>query len=110
MSASHFLLPRDEEKLERVRIALERKGVFEFCDGLSDLGSIAMVYSMSHEHHISSTKEMIELGSKVMQKKLHLDGIVKEYDTEDKSTWCFSDRDDIGPSDLVPHTPDSMTQ
>jgi sarcosine/dimethylglycine N-methyltransferase len=119
MSASHFLLPRDEEKLERVRIALERKGVFEFCDGLSDLGSIAMVYSMSHEHHISSTKEMIELGSKVMQKKLHLDGIVKEYDTEDKrkfySMVLADEVDDIGGLKLglgtiIHNSSDSMTQ
>jgi sarcosine/dimethylglycine N-methyltransferase len=119
MSASHFLLPRDEEKLERVRIALERKGIFEFCDGLSDLGSIAMVYSMSHEHHISTTKEMIELGSQVMQKKLHLDGIVKEYDTEDKrkfySMVLADEVDDIGGLKLglgtiIHNSSDSMTQ
>jgi sarcosine/dimethylglycine N-methyltransferase len=119
MSASHFLLPRDDDKLERTRIAVERHGIFEFCDGLSDLGSIAMAYTMSHEKHVSSSKDMLALGSKVMQKKLHLDGIVKEYDTEDKrkfySMVLADEVDDIGGLKLglgtiIHNSSDSMTQ
>jgi SAM-dependent methyltransferase len=117
MSASDNL--RCKEGHEQTCIALERKGIFEFADGLSDLGSIAMVYSMSSEKIVCSNKDMIELGSKVMQKKLHLDDIVKQYDTEDKrkfySMVLADEVDDIGGLQLglgtiIHNSSDSMTQ
>lgn len=119
ISSSDFLLPRNDAARERTRVALERKGIFEFADGLSDLGSIVMAYSMSNEKHVCSRKDMVELGAKVMQKQLHLDSIVTQYDTEDKrkfySMVLADEVDDIGGLKLglgtiIHNSSDSMTQ
>jgi len=119
MSASDFLLPRDVKARERTGIAAERKEIFEFADGLLDLGSLVMAYSMSNQKHVCTKKDMIELGAKVMHKQLHLDDIVQQYDTEDKrkfySMVLADEVEDIGGLKLglgtiIHNSSDSMTQ
>ena len=119
VSASDFLLPWDEGKREKSRVSMERKDIFEFADGLADVGAIARAYALSNPSQNFGRKDIVELGAKVMQKKLHLDGIVKQYDTEDKrkfySMVLADEVDDIGGLKLglgtiIHNSSDSMTQ
>jgi len=78
VSVSDDFLPPDEETREGVLLTLDRKEIFEVADGMSDLGEIATVYSLAAGDKTNlSYNDAFELGSKVMQKKLHLHGIVK---------------------------------
>ena len=118
VSVQSSFLPEHEVEKERSRLALERRGIFEFADGLCDVGKIARAYGLSNPKHPKTRKDIIELGSTVMRKRLHLDGIVKQYDTEDKrkfySMVLADEVDDIGGLKLglgtiIHNSSDSMT-
>jgi SAM-dependent methyltransferase len=83
ISVSDDFLPSDEEEREQVLLTLEKANVFEIADGMSDLGEIAKVYSLSGNSTLSFN-DAFELGSQVMQKKLHLHGIVTSDDVTAK--------------------------
>ena len=85
VSLSDDFLPPIEELRQKSLVALERLDIFEFADGMGDVGEIAKVYSMSEEQSEPLTfNGAFELGSKVMRKKLHLQGIVTDEKVQDK--------------------------
>jgi phosphoglycerate dehydrogenase-like enzyme/SAM-dependent methyltransferase len=83
VSVSDSFLPVEWEKREEALLALGRRDVFEVADGMSDLGEIAKVFSLSSGSTVSFN-DAFELGCQVMQKKLHLHGIVTSDDVTAK--------------------------
>jgi phosphoglycerate dehydrogenase-like enzyme/ribulose-5-phosphate 4-epimerase/fuculose-1-phosphate aldolase/SAM-dependent methyltransferase len=83
IALSDDFLPYDRQQRERALMELERWGVFEAADGMSDLGEIAKVHSLSVGSNLSFN-DAFELGCHVMQKKLHLHGIVTSDDVTAK--------------------------
>lgn len=83
ISVSHDVLPIDEEQRENILLSLVKQGVFEVADGMSDLGEIAKVFSLSGGTNLTFN-DAFELGRQVMRKKLHLHGIVTSDDVTAK--------------------------
>ena len=90
VSLSDDFLPPDEETREKVLLAFDKGNIFEVADGMSDLGEIAKVYSLAAQAgnntdtNTLTFNDAFELGCKVMQKKLHLHGIVNSDDVTAK--------------------------
>lgn len=82
VSVSDDFLPHDYAHREDVLLTLDKTKIFEVADGMSDLGEIAKVYSLAAggKNNSLSFHDAFELGCKVMQKKLHLHGIVNSDD------------------------------
>ena len=80
VAISDDFLPQTQEERESALMAFERLNVFEFADGMADVGEILKVYRMSEKQANLSFNEAFEMGSKVMRKKLHLHGIVTNDD------------------------------
>lgn len=83
VALSDDFLPRAQEQRELALMELEKQGIFEVADGLSDLGEIAKVFSLSEGSNLSFN-DAFELGVQVMQKKLHLHGIITSDDVTAK--------------------------
>jgi phosphoglycerate dehydrogenase-like enzyme/ribulose-5-phosphate 4-epimerase/fuculose-1-phosphate aldolase/SAM-dependent methyltransferase len=83
IALSDDFLPQIQEQRERSLMELEKRGIFEVADGMSDLGEIAQVCSMSERSNLSFN-QAFELGSTVMRKKLHLHGIITSDDVTAK--------------------------
>ena len=86
VSLSNNIYPRDHSNREETHLVFEKHGIFDFCDGLCDLGAIAKIYHLSQKSSFSN-KDACELGSKVMRKSLHLAKIVQQYDVEEKHNF-----------------------
>jgi phosphoglycerate dehydrogenase-like enzyme/ribulose-5-phosphate 4-epimerase/fuculose-1-phosphate aldolase/SAM-dependent methyltransferase len=85
VSVSDDFLPYNEETREKVLLKLDRRDIFEVADGMSDLGEIAKVYSLAAGGSATlSFNDAFELGCKVMQKRLHLHGVVNSHDVDAK--------------------------
>ena len=85
ISVSDDFLPMDEKRREEVLFTLEKGHIFEAADGISDLGEIAKVFCLAANKSTSfSFHDAFELGCRVMQKKLHLHGIVHSGDVTAK--------------------------
>ena len=88
LSLHESVLPSASEEKENVLAELDRAGIFDFCEGLVDVGSLMKVYSMAGG--ASTTYKFADaqnVGMVLMQKMLHLDGIVKQYDPEEKQKF-----------------------
>jgi sarcosine/dimethylglycine N-methyltransferase len=90
LSLHDSVLPSNSEEKELVLSELDRAGIFDFCEGLVDLGSLMKAYSMSGSSVSTGTykpADAANVGMVLMQKMLHLDGIVKQYDPEEKQKF-----------------------
>jgi phosphoglycerate dehydrogenase-like enzyme/ribulose-5-phosphate 4-epimerase/fuculose-1-phosphate aldolase/SAM-dependent methyltransferase len=83
IALSDDFLPFEQDKRYQALMQLQKKDIFEVVDGMSDLGEIAKVYSVSEGSNLSFT-DAFELGRHVMQKKLHLHGIITSDDVTAK--------------------------
>ncbi|KAL3923727.1 MAG: hypothetical protein SGILL_001489 [Bacillariaceae sp.] len=83
VAISSDFLPYDQDQRYKSLMELEKKGIFEVADGIADLGEIAKVYSLSEGSSISFN-DAFEVGVQVMQKKLHLHGIITSDDVTAK--------------------------
>ena len=77
------LLPTNHDDREHTLFAFERKGIYDCCEGLIDVGSIAKAYSMAIRSDCTYD-DCYELGRLVMQTQMHLENVVQQYDTEEK--------------------------
>jgi hypothetical protein len=83
ISVSDNVLPIDQEKRAQALMQLEKQNIFEVADGMSDLGEIAKMYSLSEGSSLSFN-DAFELGCQVMQKTLHVHGIITSDDVTAK--------------------------
>ncbi|VEU42981.1 unnamed protein product [Pseudo-nitzschia multistriata] len=83
ISVSDDLLPMDEKRREEVLLTLVKRDIFEAADGISDLGEIAKVFSLAGGTTFSFN-DAFGMGCRVMEKKLHLHGIVHSEDVTAK--------------------------
>lgn len=83
VSLSDDFLPFSQEEREQSLMEFHNKGIFEVADGLSDLGEIAKVFSLSAGSNLTFN-DAFELGVQVMRKKLHLHGIITSDDVTAK--------------------------
>eukprot|EP00529_Nitzschia_sp_RCC80_P008120 CAMPEP_0113470372 /NCGR_PEP_ID=MMETSP0014_2-20120614/16407_1 /TAXON_ID=2857 /ORGANISM="Nitzschia sp." /LENGTH=1236 /DNA_ID=CAMNT_0000362931 /DNA_START=299 /DNA_END=4009 /DNA_ORIENTATION=+ /assembly_acc=CAM_ASM_000159 len=83
VSLSDDFLPYEQEHREIALMELHNRDIFEVVDGLSDLGEIAKVYSLSAGTNLTFN-DAFEFGVHVMQKKLHLHGIITSEDVTAK--------------------------
>jgi SAM-dependent methyltransferase len=86
VSINHNLLPQNFKLREDTHVMLEEHGIFDFCDGLLDLGAIAKLYHLSQKTTFTS-KDAMAMGSRMMGKSLHLAKIVQQYDVEEKHNF-----------------------
>jgi SAM-dependent methyltransferase len=113
-------MPIDSVERERVHIILERRGIFEFAEGLADVGALFRGHALASKATVDSPeRSLVELGSHVMKKRLHLDFIVKEYDTDDKRKFysmIFADEVEeigglkLGIGTILDYSSDEMTE
>lgn len=92
LSLHDCVLPGDNDEKENVLAELDRAGIFDFCEGLVDLGGMMKAYSMAKESTPASAykfADALNVGMVLMQKMLHLDGIVKQYDPEENQVRKF---------------------
>jgi hypothetical protein len=86
ISIADNLLPLKGESREETHLAMEEKGIFDFCDGLCDVGAVAKIYHQSQKT-VFSVDDSFKMGANVMRKTLHLAKIVEEYDKEEKHNF-----------------------
>jgi SAM-dependent methyltransferase len=95
LTLSDNALPTDIEERESSFITFATKGLFDMADGVCDLGAYAKLYSLSREKnndesavamdsHTFTVTDSYQMGVKVMEKAIHLDSIVQQYDMEEK--------------------------
>lgn len=75
------------DERERALVAFSEKDIFDFGYGLMDLGTIAKAFSIAESGGNPSSFRLTDaqnLGVTLMQKTLHLDGVQRQYDPEEK--------------------------
>lgn len=87
LSLHDNILSNDAEEKESALTAFSERDIFDFAYGLMDLGCVARAYSIAHAASGSSSFRLADaqnLGVTLMQKTLHLDGVQRQYDPEEK--------------------------
>ncbi|KAG7362956.1 glyoxylate reductase [Nitzschia inconspicua] len=83
ITLSSDLLPFEQDQRYEALMQMQKKNIFEVMDGMCDLGEIAKMYSLSEGSNLTFN-DAFELGCQVMQKKLHLHGIITSDDVTAK--------------------------